>query len=119
MLEEHRLAAAAPADDDHDLARGHVQVDAPEHRLTTEGLAQSLDPDHGEDRAQEVVEDEDEHAGEHDRLGGGPRHALGAVAAVEALVGAHPGHEHAEGESDFQKPTMTSVMSAKACIWPK
>ena len=47
MLEEHRLAAAAPADDNHDLARGHVQVHAPEDGLAAEGLAQSLDADHG------------------------------------------------------------------------
>src|SRR5438876_641110 len=51
-----------------------------------------------EHRPQEVVEDEDEHAGEHDGLGGGAGNALRAVAAVEALVGADPGHEHAEAE---------------------
>src|SRR6266568_2840649 len=51
-----------------------------------------------EHRPQEVVEDEDEHAGEHDGLGGGAGNALRAVAAVEALVGADPGHEYAEAE---------------------
>src|SRR5712692_8924645 len=49
-----------------------------------------------EHRAQEVVEDEDEHAGEHDRLGGGVGDAFRAMAAVEALVRADPGHEHPE-----------------------
>src|SRR5262249_45918224 len=47
MFEEHRLAAAAAADDDHDLARGHLETDAPEHRLAAEGLAQTLNADHG------------------------------------------------------------------------
>ena len=46
VLEEHGLAPAAPADDDHDLARGHVQIHALEHFLAAEGLAQALDPNH-------------------------------------------------------------------------
>src|SRR5256886_16945085 len=39
-----------------------------------------------EHRAQEVVEDEDEHAGEHDGLGGGAGNALRALAAGEGLA---------------------------------
>src|ERR1700694_2326634 len=47
-------------------------------------------------RAQEVVPHQDEHGGEHDGLGGGPRHAFGAVTHVESLVGADPGDQDAE-----------------------
>src|SRR5215475_4184610 len=47
VLEEHRLAAAAAADDHHDLGRGHLEIDPPEHGLSAEGLAQTLNADHG------------------------------------------------------------------------
>src|SRR5947209_19672619 len=66
-----------------------------------------------EHRAQEVVEDEDEHAGEHDGLGGGAGNAFRAVAAVEALVGAEPGHEHAEDE---RPPVAIQVISTDGVV---
>ena len=47
MLEQHRLATAAPTDHDHDLAAGHVQAEPAQDRLTTEGLVEVLDPNHG------------------------------------------------------------------------
>src|SRR5213078_3058702 len=46
-IEEHRLAAAAPADDDRDRARGDVQVEPAQHRLPAERLDEPLDLDHG------------------------------------------------------------------------
>src|SRR2546427_6197617 len=46
----------------------------------------------------EVVPDQDQHGREHDRLRRRARHALGAVADVEALVSAHPGDDHAEAD---------------------
>src|SRR5882724_12539561 len=52
-------------------------------------LARPRSPD-GPD---EVVPDEDQHGREHDRLRRRARHTLGAVADVEALVGAHPGDQ--------------------------
>ena len=74
--EEHRLAAAGPPDDDHQLGRRDLEVDAAEHRLAAEALAERLDPDRGgwrtpsrQHRAQEVVEHEDQHRRQHDRLG--------------------------------------------------
>src|SRR6266496_3293818 len=47
VLEQHRLAAAAPADDDHDLARRDVEIHPLQHGLAAEGLSQALDADHG------------------------------------------------------------------------
>src|SRR2546426_2907651 len=47
-------------------------------------------PQSREDRAQEVVPDEDQDRGEDDGLGGGARDALGTVAGVEPLVGRPP-----------------------------
>src|SRR5258705_4383055 len=47
MLEEHRLAAAAPADDAQDAAPGDAQDQPPDDHVAAEGLAQSLDADHG------------------------------------------------------------------------
>jgi hypothetical protein len=47
VLEQDRLAAAAPADDHHDLAGGDVEIDAAQDRLAAEALVEVLDPDHG------------------------------------------------------------------------
>src|SRR2546426_9188461 len=47
-------------------------------------------PQSREDRAQEVVPDEDQGGGQDDGLGGGARDALGAVAGGEPLVGRPP-----------------------------
>src|SRR6266705_7106363 len=51
-----------------------------------------------EDRPHEVVPDENQDRGEDDRRRRRPRHALGAVADVEPLVGADPRHDDAERE---------------------
>src|SRR5262245_59218207 len=72
-----------------------------------------------EDRAQEVVPDEDQHGGEDDGLGGGARDALGAVADVEPLVGRHPRDDGPEGQrlpeashdvvEIYERPHLTEV----------
>src|SRR4029453_9608417 len=49
-----------------------------------------------QDRAHEVVADEDQHRGQNDRLRRRARHALGAVADVEPLVRADPRHDDPE-----------------------
>src|SRR5206468_4669732 len=114
------------ADDDGDRAGGYLQVEVAQHRLAPERFPQAFDLDHrlaspaaaartttitgsprrrlrlaqprssGEDRAHEVVPDEDQHRREDNRLGRRPRDALGAVADVEALVGADPRDDDAE-----------------------
>ena len=48
--EQHRLAAAAAADDDHQLGRRDLEVDAAEDLLAPEALAEPLDPDGGRRR---------------------------------------------------------------------
>src|SRR5439155_24583904 len=55
-------------------------------------------PQSRENRAQEVVPDEDQDGGEDDGLGGGARDALGTVADVEPLVGRHPRDDGPEGQ---------------------
>src|SRR5262249_30452633 len=49
-----------------------------------------------QDRAHEVIADEDQYRGEDDRLCRRARHALGAVADVEPLVRADPRHHDPE-----------------------
>src|SRR5512145_3453577 len=51
-----------------------------------------------QDRPHEVVADEDQHGGQHDRLRRRPRHALGAMADAEAFVRADPRHQDTEGD---------------------
>src|SRR5216117_2209841 len=76
----------------HLTSRSTLITDSPRLRLR---LALPRSREH---RAHEVVPDQDEHGGQDDRVGGGLGHALGAVAHVEALVGADPRDDHAEGD---------------------
>src|SRR5436305_582777 len=66
--------------------RAGTHADSPRLRLR---LALPYRPD-------EVVPDEDQDGGENDGLRGRACHALGAVADVEAFVGAHPRDDHTE-----------------------
>src|SRR5439155_2332628 len=71
---------------------------APNDFVSPRTLITTRDAFSREDRAQEVVPDEDEDGGQDDRLRGGAGHPFGAVADVEPLVGGDPGHDGAEGQ---------------------
>ena len=103
-FQHHGFSGAGAADHHKGMALRHGEVDAVQHVLWAEALAQVLEDDvtvsHRSLRKQQVGEGEvggeNENGGGDHGIGGGAAHALRAALGIEAVVAAHDGDDEPE-----------------------